>query len=170
MSQLKPDPERRFGALLNELSYLLRREFERRLRRRAIALTRAQWRILRRIADREGCTQCELAAVMHLKPTTIGRHIERLEAGGWIGRTRDPRDARAYRLSVRRKAWDTLEQMRLVAEGLREEYFAGLPPARRDGLIDDLLRIQDNLLALDGHKRSITAPLPTEHASFTEVT
>src|SRR5476651_2172891 len=116
-----PDPERRFGALLNELSYLLRREFERRMRRQEITLTRAQWRILRRVADREGCSQRELAEIMHLKAATVGRHIERLKAGGWIGRTRDPRDARAWRLSVRPKAWRTLEQMQAAANGLRGE-------------------------------------------------
>src|SRR6185369_9477042 len=98
------DPERRFGALLNELSYLLRREFERRLRRESIALTRAQWRILRRVADREGCTQRELAETMHLKAATIGRHIERLQAGGWIGRENHPQDGRAWRLLTRPKA------------------------------------------------------------------
>ncbi len=143
-----PDPERRFGALLNELSFLLRREFERRLQRQRIGLTRAQWRILRRVADHEGLTQRELAEIMHLKPATIGRHIERLQADGWIRRTRDTRDARAWRLAVQSKAWRTLERMQTVADRLRGEYFAGLAPGRSDGLIDDLLRIKNNLLAL----------------------
>jgi DNA-binding MarR family transcriptional regulator len=153
------DPERRFGALLNELSYLLRREFERRLRRQDIALTRAQWRILRRVADREGCSQCELAEIMHLKAATVGRHIERLKAGGWIGRARDPQDARAWRLSIRPKARRTLEQMEAVAARLREEYFAGLPPGRGDSLIDELLLIKNNLLALEKPPRA-TPPRP----------
>ncbi len=149
MSVLATDPERRFGALLNELSYLLRREFERRLRRQEIGLTRAQWRILRRVADREGGSQRELAEAMRLKPATIGRHIERLQADGWISRKRDRHDARAWRLAVRPKAWRVLERMQTVASRLREEYFAGLPPGRSDGLIDDLLLIKENLLALE---------------------
>ena len=142
------DPERRFGALLNELSFLLRQEFERRLRRQRIGLTRAQWRILRRVADREGLTQRELAEIMHLKPATIGRHIERLQADGWIRRTRSPQDARAWRLAAQPKALRTLGRMQTVAARLRGEYFAGLPPGRSDGLIDDLLHIKKNLLAL----------------------
>ncbi|MEI6861464.1 MAG: MarR family transcriptional regulator [Verrucomicrobiota bacterium] len=143
-----PDPERRFGALLNELSFLLRQQFERRLRQQQIGLTRAQWRILRRVADREGRTQRELAEIMHLKPATVGRHIERLEADGWIRRTRDPQDARVWRLAVQPKAWRTLEQMQKVADRLRGEYFAGLAPGRSDGLVDDLLHIKNNLLSL----------------------
>ncbi len=158
-SSQTPDPERHFGALLNELSYLLRREFERRLRLQTIGLTRAQWRILRRVADREGCTQRELAEIMHLKAATVSRHVERLKKGGWVGRVRSPKDGRAWQLSVRPKAWRTLEQMQLVAGALREEYFAGLPPGRSDGLIDDLLRIKSNLLALELTSRG-NAPNP----------
>ena len=157
MPSQTPDPERRFGALLNELSHLLRREFERRLRRQKIALTRAQWRILRRVADREGCSQRELAEVMRLKAATVGRHVARLRAGGWLSRADHPRDGRAYRLRTRPKERRTLAVMQRVAARLQEEYFAGLPPGRSDGLIDDLLRIKENLLALEDGARNPSA-------------
>ena len=55
------DAERRLGFLLNELSHLLRREFERRMQEKGVGLTRAQWLILRQLALRKGCRQRELA-------------------------------------------------------------------------------------------------------------
>src|SRR5512143_1268468 len=97
----RDQPERRLGFLLNELSHLLRREVDRRVQRAGVGLTRAQWQILRQVSRRAGCLQCELAADLRLEPATIGRHVERLVAGGWLERRDDPRDGRAYRLRLR---------------------------------------------------------------------
>jgi DNA-binding MarR family transcriptional regulator len=126
------DAERRLGFLLNELSHLLRREFERRMQEKGVGLTRAQWLILRQLALRKGCRQ---------------RELDRLAAAGWLARRDDPRDGRAYRLLLRPKARRTLAQLMRLATELRDEYFAGIPPARREELIDDLLTVKRNLLA-----------------------
>ncbi len=152
-----PDPEHRFGSLLTELSFLLRREFERRLRRQAIGLTRAQWRLLLYLSDREGCSQSALASTLRQKPATIGRHVGLLESAGWIGRARDRRDGRARRLTLQPKARRTLGRMHRIAARLRTEYFGGLPAGRADRLMADLLRIKRNLLALDAGTRGTSA-------------
>jgi DNA-binding MarR family transcriptional regulator len=141
------DAERRLGFLLNELSHLLRREFERRMQEKGVGLTRAQWLILRQLALRKGCRQRELADRLRFEPATIGRHVDRLAAAGWLARRDDPRDGRAYRLLLRPKARRTLAQLMRLAAELRDEYFAGIPPARREELIDDLLTVKRNLLA-----------------------
>ncbi len=147
MAATEYHPERRLGFLLNELSHLLRREVDRRMQRAGVGLTRAQWQILRQVSLREGCLQCELAADLRLEPATVGRHVERLVAGGWLERRDDPRDGRAYRLRLRPRARRPLTRLRRLAEQLRFEYFAGIPRERQDALIDDLLVVKRNLLA-----------------------
>jgi DNA-binding MarR family transcriptional regulator len=139
--------ERRLGFLLNELSHLLRREFDRRVHDKGVGLTRAQWLILRQLSLRGDCLQRELAEALRVEPATVGRHVGRLVAGGWLDRHDDPHDGRAYRLRLRPKARRTLSQLKRLATHLRDEYLTGIPPARRERLIDDLLIIKGNLLA-----------------------
>ena len=158
-------PERPLGFLLNELSHLLRREVDRRVQRAGVGLTRAQWQILRQVARREGCLQCELAADLRFEPATVGRHVERLRAGGWLERRDDPRDGRAYRLYLRARARRPLAQLRRLGEQLRSEYFTGIPPARQDALIDDLLVIQRNLLACRARIARPDRVLASTHAN-----
>jgi len=158
-------PKRRLGSLLDELSHLLRREFDRRVQNEGVGLTRAQWQILREVSRREGCLQCELAAALRFEPATVGRHIERLVAGGWLERQDDPRDGRAYRLHLRPRARRPLAQLQRLATQLRAEYFTGLPPERREALIDDLLVIKGNLLAC---RIRAGRPLSSSHANHHE--
>jgi DNA-binding MarR family transcriptional regulator len=139
--------ERRPGFLLHELSHLLRREFDRRVEQAGLGLTRAQWLILRQVGQHAGCRQRDVAAMLRLEPATVGRHIDRLAAAGWLDRRDDRRDGRAYRLYLRSKAWRVLARLKRLGAQLREEYLAGIPAPRRKALIDDLLVIQQNLLA-----------------------
>ncbi len=139
--------ERRPGFLLHEISHLLRREFDCRVEQAELGLTRAQWLILRQVARRAGCSQHDVAARIRLEAPTVGRHIDRLLTAGWIDRQDNPRDGRAYRLHLRPKAQRTLARLKRLGAQMREDYLAGIPPARREALIDDLLVIRQNLLA-----------------------
>lgn len=139
--------ERRPGFLLHELSHLLRREFDRRVERAGLGLTRAQWLILRQVGQHAGCRQRDVAALLRLESATVGRHLDRLVAAGWLDRGHDPRDGRAYCLHLQPKARRVLDRLQQLGSQLREEYLAGIPAARREGLIDDLLVIRRNLLA-----------------------
>ena len=137
------------GPLLNELSRLLRREFDRRLRHAGISLTRAQWLILYHVARAQGRTQSELADELELERMTIGRHAARLEAEGWLERRSDTEDARVFRLHLRSKAERMLIRLEPIVDRLRRDYFAGIDPQRRDALFHDLRQVRANLLALD---------------------
>lgn len=144
------------GPLLNELSRLLRREFDRRLAARGVLLTRAQWLILYHLARAQGSTQSELAEALELERMTIGRHATRLEADGWLERRADSLDARVYRLHLKPKAERTLARLEPVVEQLRRDYFAGVEPQRRDALWQDLLKIRQNLLSFAEIPRETT--------------
>ena len=159
------DAERRLGFLLNELSHLLRREFDRRVQEKGVGLTRAQWLILRQVSLQEGCLQCELAEGLRFEPATVGRHVVRLVAAGWLDRHDDPCDGRAYRLQLRPKARRTLAQLKRLATQLRGEYFTGIPPERRALLIDDLLIVRRNLLACRA-RAACQSPHHANHQEF----
>ena len=140
---------RGLGFLLNELNYLLRREFDRRLRPMVKGLTRSGWHILYRVARNEGCTQRDLADHLHLKPMTVSRQVARLVSTGWLERRDNPKDKRAYRLYPRAKARQTMERLAPAIERLRADYFAGLTPERRTELFIDLQHIKQNLITLE---------------------
>jgi MarR family transcriptional regulator, transcriptional regulator for hemolysin len=143
--------EQGLGFILNDISRLARKEFDRRVR--PLRLTRAQWLVLVHLARQPGCTQSELADSLQLQKITVGRHAERLLRAGWIERRDDAKDARAYRLFVSRKAGPLLAKLTTVADELRREYLDGLTDARCEALVSDLLHIKSNLLRLEEKAR-----------------
>lgn len=144
------------GPLINELSRLMSRAFDQRLRALGILLTRAQWQILYHIARAEASTQTEIAEALELERMTIGRHASRLELDGWLERRADKTDGRIYRLHLRPKAKAILSQLEPVVEQLRRDYFAGLPRSAREQLFSDLLKIRDNLQTSDFNSATLS--------------
>jgi DNA-binding MarR family transcriptional regulator len=85
-----------------------------------------------------GCLQRELAEARRVETSTVGRHVERLVAAGGRERRDDAWDGRAYRLYLQPTVRNTLARLKRLTVGLRDEYFAGIPPERREALINDL--------------------------------
>jgi DNA-binding MarR family transcriptional regulator len=144
--------ENSFGFILADISRFARTEFDRRVR--DLGMTRAQWLVLVHLARRPGCTQTELADAMQMQKITVGRHAERLLRAGWIDRRDQPNDGRSYHLYVSRKAEPLIEKLAAMAEAFRLEYMKGIPAARRETLVADLLRIKSNLLRMDTEART----------------
>lgn len=140
--------DRTFGFILSDISRLVRKEFDRRVR--GLGLTRAQWMILCHLDRWEGCTQSHLADVLQVNKITVSRHIDRLARAGWLERREDTKDSRAYALHLKPEAFRTIQRLTRVADQLREEYFRGLSARQQERLVDDLLLVRRNLLELDG--------------------
>src|SRR3954471_5294627 len=96
-SRVSP-PAESLGFIINDISRLSRKEFDRRVRE--LGLTRAQWLFLWHVAQQPGCTQSELAERLQMEKITIGRQAERLLRTGWIERRDHAEDGRAYHLHV----------------------------------------------------------------------
>ena len=139
------------GFLFADINGMVRREFDRRIRR--FRLTRAQWLFLFHLARQPGCSQSELAELLQIGKISVGRHAERLIKAGWIARRDHAEDGRAYLLELTPRAERMVARLTPVANQLREEYLAGIPLARREALIDDLTRIKKNLLGLEANAR-----------------
>jgi DNA-binding MarR family transcriptional regulator len=151
MSVSLPNFDRGLGFVLNDVSRLLRREFDRRVR--GFGLTRAQWMLLSHVARQPGASQSELAETLQQEKITVSRQAARLEKNGWLERHDHAADGRAYRLQLTPKARAMVARLAVVGDQLRVDALSGLPPKRREALIDDLLQVKSNLLRmpLDSH-------------------
>jgi MarR family transcriptional regulator, transcriptional regulator for hemolysin len=142
------DPyKRRLGFLLHDVARLMRRRFDREAQ--ALNLTRAQWSVLFHLHRNEGSTQARIAQLMDIKPITLARLIDRLEADGWVERRSHPSDRRARCLYLTAKVHPVLDAMQDISSRVRSDAVAGLPAVEVEHLLDMLERIKGNLMALE---------------------
>jgi DNA-binding MarR family transcriptional regulator len=137
-----------FGYLLNDVTLLFRKHFDRRAVK--FGLTRAQWRATKMLYYREGLRQTELAELLEMEPIAVGRVIDRLQAAGFVERRPDPKDRRAWRLYVTDQARAVIADMELIAQGVRKDATRGITVPELQQALDVLNRMKENLQALDG--------------------
>lgn len=148
----KNSPERDIGFLLSDVSRLLRRDFDRRVR--ALQLTQAQWRAIGHLAREEGINQTTLAERLEVKPITLARLIDRMETAGWVRRVADRDDRRVSLLFLTPKVRPILDKMQSHADAAVANLFAGMArPARRQ-LAKALEQMKQNLLAAEAAAES----------------
>jgi DNA-binding MarR family transcriptional regulator len=130
---------------IGETATALRRAFDRRAG--ALGVTRAQWRVLARLSRMPGLRQVELADQLDMEAITLCRIVDRLAEAGLVERQADPADRRAWRLVLTANAKPLIKKLRTLADGLAEEAFEGLDPARREAVRATLARMRDNVAA-----------------------
>ena len=136
-----------FGYLLNDVTLLFRKHFDRRAVK--FGLTRAQWRATKMLYHREGLRQTELAEFLEMEPIAVGRVIDRLQAAGFVERRADPKDRRAWRLYTTEQSRVIIDDMELIARELRKDATRGIDYAELEQALAVIGRIKDNLLALE---------------------
>jgi MarR family transcriptional regulator for hemolysin len=144
-----PNLDRGLGFLVNDVNRLMRREFERRVR--GFGLTRPQWILLSHLARDPDVTQGDLAEVLQQEKITVSRQTARLEKNGWLQRYNSTANGRGARqLQLTPKAVEMMARLIEVADQLRLDALSGLPTARREALINDLLQVRTNLQRMVG--------------------
>lgn len=144
---MKQTSDMSFGYLLNDVTLLFRKHFDRRALH--IGLTRAQWRAIKCLHHREGIRQNELAEFLEMEPIAVGRVIDRLQGAGFVERRADPSDRRCWRLHATAKARAVMDDMRDIARGLRGDVTRDVSVAELEQVIAVLERIKGNLQALE---------------------
>lgn len=137
------DPEKSIGFLIYEVSRLMRRDFDKRVR--PLGLTQVQWRAIAHIARQEGCRQTILAELLEIKPITLTRLIDRLVDAGWVARLPDPDDRRAIQLHLTQKARPLIETMQEKALETREKALHDIETEEFDILFMALKKMKTNL-------------------------
>ena len=136
-----------FGYLLNDVTLLFRKHFDRRAVK--FGLTRAQWRATKMLYHREGLRQTELAELLEMEPIAVGRMIDRLQAAGFVERRPDPKDRRAWRLYATEQARGVISDMEVIARELRRDATRGIDHDELQQALAVINRIKGNLLALE---------------------
>jgi len=147
---MKPrkNPEESYGFLIQDISRLMRRNFNRLVQE--VGLTQAQWQILVRLTYMEGARQSQIADVLEMQPISVARLIDRMEAAGWVERRPDPDDRRAINLYPTDTAAPILDQVWQCAGQVREKATAGLSDNDKEKLLELLKSMRGNLINEEG--------------------
>ncbi|MSR12749.1 MAG: MarR family transcriptional regulator [Gammaproteobacteria bacterium] len=132
-----------FGFLVHDIARGMRWNFDRQSA--GLGLTRAQWAVLAHLKRSDGVQQKTLAQLIDIKPITLARHIDRLEAEGWVERRDDPEDRRAKRVFLLPKATPMLESLRKLGQKVRKQALDGVSAQEEELVLSVLQRVRDNL-------------------------
>jgi len=146
----KADEKTAFGFLVNDVTRLMRTQFDRRAAR--FELTRAQWRALKRMYHEPGLTQTDLAEYLEMEAIAVGRVIDRLQNAGFVERRADPQDRRRWRLHLTDKAHRVADDMERIGMDLFKQVQRGVSAAEMKVVLDVFARMKQNLVALDAAK------------------
>jgi DNA-binding MarR family transcriptional regulator len=97
----------------------------------------------------------ELAGALGLDTSTASRHVRQLEDGGYLARTGDPDDRRAFRVRLTRRGRAALDQAMRARAALVDRAIADWPGEDRAALAGLMTRLADSLdrLATDPETR-----------------
>lgn len=136
---------RSIGLKLSVIARQLRLNFDQSTKLRG--LTRAKWTLIAAVSQNPGATQRTIAQALEVSEITAGRLIDRLCEEGYLKRTENPSDRRAYRVHLAAGAQPVLDKLDEVAKSHEAEIFAGFDNEDLDKLDALLEAIAKNLSA-----------------------
>jgi DNA-binding MarR family transcriptional regulator len=131
------------GALLSNVTRLMRRAFEQRLQ--TCSLTQAQARALVKISRHEGIRQVSLSELLEVQPITLVHLLDQLVDAKLVERRPDPTDRRAYQLYLTAAAAPQLAEIETVIEAIREDALRGLSEHEIEAVMTALHKMHANL-------------------------
>jgi DNA-binding MarR family transcriptional regulator len=137
------NPDQTLGFVLHDVARLLRWNFDRRAA--SLGLTRAQWSVLAQLRRKDGIQQKVLADLLDIQPITLVRLIDRLEKADLVERKDDPKDRRAKKIFIAKKAMPMIDKLRVLGRATRQEALTGIPAKDEEQLMRTLLKIRTNL-------------------------
>lgn len=151
-----PPSEKHLGFLINDVARLVRRAFDQR--GQTCNLTRAQWQVVAYLFHNEGSNQASVADALDVEPITLSRHIDRLEAMGFVARVPDPADRRARRLHLTESVRPLLDQMKVIGNEVIATAMEGISEEESELLISLLSRMRSNMTGRGVEPISSDAP------------
>lgn len=108
-------------------------------------LTPEQLSVLSELHKQEGVSQKQLALVTERDQTTVGKILDKLVKKGFVMRTSDPRDRRAFILLTTKEGVHVLELLEPTLDALQEQAFQGLTKTEIEHFIRTLETIHKNV-------------------------
>jgi MarR family transcriptional regulator for hemolysin len=131
--------------LLVEIARLWRRLLDREIRTKVPGMTRARCAVLIQLARFAGLNQAGLSQTLDIRPSTLVRLLDRLEAAGFVARMPDPDDRRAHILALTAKALPIIEYINDLTRKTDDELQLGISKAEASQLRRLLCRLWSNL-------------------------
>jgi len=117
-----------------------------------LGLYHGQPPMLRALWKQEGQTHSELAARLHVQPSTMTKMVQRMEKAGFVERRSDPDDQRVSRVYLTDNGHAVQAQVEQVWRTMEEETFDGFTLEERVLLRRFFLQVRENLLQVIGDK------------------
>jgi DNA-binding MarR family transcriptional regulator len=108
--------------------------------------------MLRALWKQEGLTHTELAASLHVQPSTMTKMVQRMEKAGFVERKSDPEDHRVSRVYLTDAGRAVETQVKQVWRTLESETFDGFTMEERVLLRRFFLQMRENLLRVTEDK------------------
>lgn len=141
----RPPDSTDFGFLIYDVGRLMRSQFMEQLL--SFGLTEAHWRAIGHLSRMEGCRQADLAQALQIRPITLARVIDKLEASGLVCRHQNSGDRRAVSLYLTEKSRPLLDTIDTIRERLQKKALQGINPGETEKLMAMLVNVQKNLSA-----------------------
>jgi MarR family transcriptional regulator, transcriptional regulator for hemolysin len=141
-----PDPNT-IVRLLDDTARLARSRYDRELRARLPGMTCARCAVLSHLAQHKVFSQTALAQILDIRPTTLVRLLDRLEAAGFVERMPDPFDRRAHLLALTAEALPIIESIHDLNRKTCNDLRLGISEAEASQLRALLSRIRSDLAA-----------------------
>jgi MarR family transcriptional regulator, transcriptional regulator for hemolysin len=149
---------RTFGFLVNDITRLLKRHFERRARETGLPITRRQAAIMLFVSRHQGVSQAEVATRLDIEPIALVRMIDKLSEEGLVERRAHPTDRRVRSLWLTAPARPVIERILTINQAIRAEAFAGFSPEAREAFIETLALVKKNLSPEEGSQTPAAGP------------
>lgn len=106
-----------------------------------VGLQRGRFPMLNVVMHHEGCTQCEIAELLHISPASVAVSLRRMERDGLVRRMADEGDQRCKRIYLTEKAREIAAVCQEKFEALDAKMFSGLSAQE----LETLSKIQNRL-------------------------
>jgi MarR family transcriptional regulator, transcriptional regulator for hemolysin len=133
--------------LVLETARLACSRYDRALRAHLPSMTLGRCAVLIQLAQHEKPNQAALARILDIRPITLVRLLDRLEAGGFVERIPDPDDRRAHVLALTAKALPMIERIHDLNRKTCNDLHLGISEAEATQLRVLLSRIRSELTA-----------------------
>ncbi|MBE0434690.1 MAG: MarR family transcriptional regulator [Methylomicrobium sp.] len=133
----------RFGFLSYEISHVIRQRFNKNAE--SVGITHSQWRVLVHLSENPNCRQVDLADILDVKPITLVKQLDQLEARNLVRRIKDSDDRRAYRLELTENALPVMQALWDIADQVEAEVFGVLTSAEQASVTLLLCRVKNSL-------------------------
>ena len=140
------DMDRNLGFVISDLQRLITTAMDKELK--TLGLTRSQLRVILHLSRRDGRTQVRIADDLEMGKVAIGGLLDRLEGKGLVERRPHPTDRRATQIFLTGKANALYKPILKSGAYVTGQILENISPEEQEHLVDLLLIVKQNTLAL----------------------